>query len=142
MRVDPNIQALSPERTEFRMAGRKDAKSPEEAARQFEEILVRQFVKTMTKDLFSGSLAGEDGAGWVKAQSEAQGDVLADTLTKHLVESGTLGVAERLLESWKTEATSDRIPGGEPVPVNSGQSLTADDFLRLRRSLPVGGTNR
>ncbi|MBO6575831.1 MAG: hypothetical protein JJ896_12575 [Rhodothermales bacterium] len=125
-------------------------RNPEEAARQFEEVLVREFVREMTKDLFGGSLAGEQGAGWVKAQGEAQGDALTDVLTRHLVESGTMGIADMLLEKWEATGMSiDRIPGLEGLPVSgpgdtglaiqkmlalkpgAGQSL--DEFLSLRK---------
>ncbi|WP_457651498.1 peptidoglycan hydrolase [Rhodocaloribacter sp.] len=89
------------------------AKTPEEAAKQFEEILARQFVKTMTDGLFKTSLAGEDGPGWMESYQNTQRDVLTDELTKHLVRSGTLRLSDLLLRQWTgakaetDETTSD-----------------------------------
>ncbi len=142
MQVSPDPKTLGPLRTSFSLDSAERGKSPEDAAKQFEEVLVREFVRTMTKGLFSGSLAGEDGAGWVKAQGEAQADVLADAVTKHLVDSGTLGVADILLQGWKTQTVSDRIPGEEPVPMQAEQSFATEDYLRLRNAIPIDGEDK
>lgn len=72
----------------------------EEAARQFEEVLVRQFVKTMTQGLFNTGLAGEDAPGWMEGYQQTQRDVLTDELTRHLVESGTLRLSDQLMRQW------------------------------------------
>ncbi len=75
-------------------------RSKAEAARQFEEVLVRQFVKTMTDGLFKTSLAGEDGPGWMEGYQQTQRDVLTDELTRHLVERGALHLSDQLLRQW------------------------------------------
>ena len=88
------------------MGGRLPAESPEEAARQFEAVLVRQFVEVMTKDLFDG-----EGEGGLTGQADLQRETLTDTLTSHLVESGTFGVADLMIAQWKR---SGRIPSDPP----------------------------
>lgn len=79
---------------------RRRTESPEEAARQFETILVRQFVATMTKDLFKDTLSGDEGPGWIASQQDVQRDVLTDVLTEHLVENRVLNIADLLLRQW------------------------------------------
>lgn len=113
----------------------------EEAAKQFEEILARQFVRTMTDQLFKTQLSGEESAGWMKSQGDAQRDVLTDVLTRHLVESGTLGLSDLLLRQWKpqddgaSEAAKPRSekagrPGEHPDGKGAGRSpLTLPDSL-------------
>lgn len=90
-------------------------RTPEEAARQFEEVLVRQFVQTMTKDLFKDHLSGEDGPGWMDSHAQAQRDVLADVLAKHLVEHGTLGIRDLMLRHWQ-QRFPDPMPAEEAPP--------------------------
>ena len=107
------------------------ATSPLEAAKQFEEVLVREFVRTMTKDLFSGSLAGEGGAGWVKAQGEHQADALNDVLTKHLVESGTLGITDMLLQKWGASGSAGQL--GRTFELDGAPPLSLEQFLHLRQ---------
>ena len=86
---------------------RRQAATPEEAATQFEAILVRQFVAAMTDGLFKDSLAGEDGPGWMKGQQDAQRDVLTDVLTEHLVESRALRISDLLVRRWKGGQEAD-----------------------------------
>ena len=74
------------------------AKTPAESARQFEEVLVKQFVQTMTKDLFKPM--DESGASFVAAQADIQRDTLNDVLTRHLVDGGSFGVARMLERQW------------------------------------------
>ena len=93
----------------------RDARSPEEAARQFESVLVRQFVEVMTKDLFDS-----EAEGMLTGQADLQRDTLTDTLTDHLVESGTFGIADLMIAQWKT---SGRLPDEAFTP---GASSTAD----------------
>lgn len=71
-----------------------------EAARQFEEVLIRQFVEVMTKNLFKGGLSGDDGPGWMQGQQDMQRDMLTDTLTKHIADSGTLRLSDLLQRQW------------------------------------------
>ncbi|MDX1532422.1 MAG: peptidoglycan hydrolase [Rhodothermales bacterium] len=86
-------------------AARRPA-SPEEAAEQFEAVLVRQFVQAMTKELFQGSLADEGGVS--SGYADQQRDVLTDALTEHLVDAGTLRLRDLLLRQW--DAQSDSTP--------------------------------
>ena len=86
----------------------RDARSPEEAARQFESVLVRQFVEVMTKDLFDS-----EAEGMLIGQGDLQRDTLTDTLTDHLVESGTFGIADLMIAQWEA---SGRIHGDAPAP--------------------------
>jgi flagellar protein FlgJ len=78
--------------------------NPEEAARSFEQVLVRQFVKTLTDSLFQTSLDGEEGPGWMKAHADTQRAVLTDILTEQFVEQKTFGLADLLLAQWKEPA--------------------------------------
>jgi len=75
--------------------------TPEEAARQFEEILLRQFVQVLTRDLFRESLTGDEAPGWLGSYRDTQRDVLTDVLARHLAEQGRLGIAELLLRQWR-----------------------------------------
>ncbi len=75
--------------------------TPEEAAQQFEEILLRQFVQVLTRDLFRESLTGDDAPGWLSSYQDTQRDVLTDVLARHLAEQGRLGIAELLLRQWQ-----------------------------------------
>ncbi len=86
---------------------RRGAKTPEEAAKQFEAILVRQFVTVMTDGLFKTSLSGDDGPGWMKSQQDAQRDIMTDVLTNHLVESGVLRISDMLLRQWQRDSAQD-----------------------------------
>ena len=89
---------------------RQRATSPEEAAKQFEAILVRQFVAAMTDGLFKSGMEGDDGPGWMKGQQDTQRDVMTDVLTQHLVESGALRISDMLVRRWQgnpaTEAST------------------------------------
>lgn len=94
-----------------------DAQSPDEAARQFEAVLVRQFVEVMTKDLFQS-----DEEGMMTGQADLQRDTLTDTLTDHLVDAGTFGIAELLTAQWER---TGRVPGaGEGLPAVSADRTT------------------
>lgn len=141
--------SVSPSSTSAAGPSRRDAESPEEAARQFEAVLVRQFVEVMTKDLFDG---GEEGG--MTGQADLQRDTLTDTLTDHLVDSGTFGVADLMIAQWRqsgrlppeadTPGPSQR-PGGLPIGTPSepadalhqpdaprrSQPMTMDEALRL-----------
>lgn len=88
-------------------SGLRRPTTPEETAREFEGILVREFVKIMTKDLFKSNLQGEEGPAWVDSYSDTQRDVMTNALTKHLVEQGQLGISELLLRKWGVQPASD-----------------------------------
>ncbi|MEM1128583.1 MAG: hypothetical protein AAGI71_18205 [Bacteroidota bacterium] len=79
----------------------------EEAAEQFEAILVNQLVKTMTKGLFDQSLAGAGGVPGLGGQQDLQRDTLAQVLTDHLMKQGGLGIAERLSAQWQRTQDAD-----------------------------------
>ena len=111
---------------------------PEAAARQFETVLVRQFVEVMTRDLFQG----EDG-GMLSGQADLQRDTLTDTLAEHLVESGTFGIADLLLAQWARQGrvpsaeaadrSPDRAASRADAPAADGgprRALSMDDALR------------
>lgn len=103
------------------LAGQQKPESLEEVAQQFEQILTRQFVDVMTKDLFNGGLAGENGPAWMKSQGDTQRDTLAQVLTDHLTSKGTLGISELLLRQWQGQqhlATQETMPAA-----NQNQSL-------------------
>ena len=77
----------------------KKPENLEEAAEQFEHVLVRQLVQTMTNDLFDSPLGGKD-SGAMKSQSRMQSDALTDTLTTELVKNDSFGISELLMEKW------------------------------------------
>ena len=106
-------------------------KDPAAAARQFEEVLVREFVRTMTKDLFTGSIAGEDGAGWVKAQGSAQSDALTDAVTKHLVDSGTLGIQDMLMRKWGEASDGGALEMDRLFELEKKQAIPLDQFMQF-----------
>lgn len=74
--------------------------SKAEAAKQFEEVLVREFVKVMTKDLFKADLSSEGGPSWMGGYSDMQRDIITDTLTEQLVAQDNLGLADVLTRRW------------------------------------------
>lgn len=90
MRIDANLPTAQP-------GVPQRAKSPDEAAKQFEEVLVKQFVQTMTKNLFKPM---GDGPSHLSAQADIQRDTLNDVLTRQLVASGSFGVARMLERQW------------------------------------------
>ena len=109
-----------PNTTAARFTGpalKRQPESPEEAARQFEEVLVRQFVETMTDGLFDSKIDGEDAPGWMGAYGDMQKDTLSDVLTKHLVDSGSLRLRDLLLRQW--QGGDDAAPG---TPARSGRT--------------------
>jgi Rod binding domain-containing protein len=87
--------------------------TPKEAARQFEKVLVRQFTKVMTDDMFSSSLAGEGGGKWMESQRDRQRDWMTDMITEQLVESNTLGISETLTQKWGTNRSNAGTEEGE-----------------------------
>jgi Rod binding domain-containing protein len=112
----------------------RPAQTPEEAAEQFESVLVRQFVEVMTKDLFDG-----EGEGMVSGQADLQRDTLTDVLTSHLVEDGAFGIAEMMREQWAArgqtapEPTDAPPAGGSPERTADGarlEAMTMDEALR------------
>lgn len=98
-----DVPLLSPEQ--------RKPRTPQEAAEQFEEVLLQQMLRTMTKGLFDNSLAGDDAPQWMGAYNDIQSDVLTAELSKQLSNSGKLGIAEMLLKQWERNAAED---GGTP----------------------------
>ena len=93
--------------------------NPEEAARQFEAILVQQFVATMTDGLFEQTLAGEGAPGWMDSQNDTQRDTLTQILADHLTENGNLGIADRLMRQWRQAGQlPDDAGEAPPAPVS------------------------
>lgn len=124
MRISDTPPPVVPPAPAFRRA-----RSPEEAAKQFEEVLVKQFVRTMTDGLFESSLSGENGPSYVGAYGDMQKDALADELAQHLVKSGTLRISEMLLRQWKR---SGQIPEDDPASdaPPHGKTLPGDPSLK------------
>ncbi len=90
MRINPGLPTASPNAPQR-------AETPQQAAEQFEEVLVKQFVQTMTKDLFKPM----DGSpSHLSAQADMQRDTLNDVLTRQLVANGSFGVARMLERQW------------------------------------------
>ena len=90
--------------------------TPEEAAQQFEKLLVHQLVQTMTDGLFDGGLEGANGPSWMQGQQDLQRDTLAQVLTDHLVDSNRLGLADRLLQNWQHRGLVPPASGAAPDP--------------------------
>lgn len=78
----------------------RSIKNAQEAAKQFEKVLVQQFVQVMTEQMFKSNLAGEDGPGWMKSYGNQQQDTLTDILSEHLVERGTFNISSDILKQW------------------------------------------
>lgn len=78
--------------------------NPQEAAEQFEQILVKQMVETMTKNLFANGLGGEDAPQWLGAYDDMQRDVLATELADQMTRNGKLGIAELLMKQWARQS--------------------------------------
>lgn len=74
--------------------------SAEDAAKQFEKILVQEFVKVMTEQMFESNLAGENGPGWMKSYGKQQQQTMTEILTDHLVEKGTFDISTTILQQW------------------------------------------
>ena len=115
----------------------REATTPEEAARQFEAVLTRQFVEIMTKDLFD-----KEAEGMLSGQADLQKDALTDALTEHLTDSGTLGIAELLLAQWdrqpvdpaELEAAALKpasLVDAEGTALSPSREMTMDEALRL-----------
>ena len=95
--------------------------SPEEAAKAFEKVLVRRFVKTMTNKMFDSTLSGKDGPSWMQGQRDHQRDLLTDVLADHIVDANALGISEMLLRDWGltpeqsgSESPLERLPSRPP----------------------------
>lgn len=97
--------------------------SPEEAARQFEEVLIKQMVQSMTKNLFDSSITGDDAPQWMAAYGDMQSDVLSTELSKQLGDSGKLGIAELLLKQWQRTGEVEADPDGAQPPDHSSDDL-------------------
>ena len=91
------------------------AQNLEEAAEQFEQILVRQFVQVMTEGLFEKGLGGDDTPGWVQGQAGLQQEALTDSISQHLVESGALKLSDLLLRQWNRQQPNLPPDEGEEV---------------------------
>lgn len=93
-----SVPGVSPE-------GRKP-NTPEEAARQFEQVLVKQMIGEMTEEMFDSSLAGDDAPQWMGSYNDMQSDMLATELAKQLTENGRLGIADMLMKQWERQGYS------------------------------------
>ncbi len=102
---------------------RRKPNSPEEAARQFEEVLIKQMVQSMTKNLFDSSITGDDAPQWMAAYGDMQSDVLSTELAKQLGGSGKLGIAELLLKQWQREEKVDANTDSAKPPDHSSDVI-------------------
>lgn len=110
---------------------RDKARTPEEAAEQFEAVLVRQFVDAMTESLFDG-----EAAGAMRAQVDAQRDAMASALTDELVESGALRFRDLLMRQWGASEAPAAAPAPAPdLPPEPDASGDAH-FELLRAAAP------
>ena len=75
----------------------------EETAKQFEEIMVQEFVKIMTADMFKTSLAGEEGPGWMASQSDTQRQILTDVLAEALIKQRIFNFSDQILDQLPQE---------------------------------------
>ncbi|MFN3596071.1 MAG: hypothetical protein ACK41D_02230 [Rubricoccaceae bacterium] len=104
------------------------AASPEEAAAQFEALLVRQMVQIMTRELFRD-------AGGVSAQADLQQDALVNVLTERLVAADVLRVRDVLVRQWDREgALPHGAPAGRAAAARRPDPLAPDAY----RPLPGG----
>jgi flagellar protein FlgJ len=92
--------------------------TPEEAARKFEEVLVRQFTKVMTDDMFSSSLSGKGGGNWMESQRDRQRDWMTDLITEQLVNSNSLGISETLTQKWGAAGSTAEPDAASPTSVD------------------------
>ena len=93
----------------------KKPHSPEEAAKKFEEVLIKQMVHTMTKELFDSKLSGDDAPQWMGAYSDMQSDILTEELAKQISKSGRMGISELLIKQWKREGEIGTPEDGRPA---------------------------
>lgn len=103
-----------------------------EAAHKFEKVLVRQFTKVMTDDMFSSSLAGEGGGNWMESQRDRQRDWMTDMITEQLVEANSLGISEALTQKWEagrsgSESDQSSPPDSSELP-STAPVKTGDPF--------------
>ncbi len=121
------IPSLSPAGINTASAGgplsSRRATTPEQAAEQFEAVLVRQFVQTMTKDLFKAS---EQEGGMSAMQADAQRDALTTALTDQLSTNDALGLRDMItrrltrqqLDDAGAQAALDAAANAGPLPLS------------------------
>ena len=103
-------------------AAAKRPQTREEAAQQFELLLARKLVQSMTDGLFKSSLAGEDGPAWMSSLGDTRRDLMTDVLSEHLAESGQLGFSDLLLRRWRETMPADEAPTA-PAPDAAREAL-------------------
>jgi len=113
--------------------------SPEEAAKAFEKVLVRRFVKTMTEKMFDSPLSGSDGPSWMNGQRDQQRDMLTDVLSDHIVESDSLRIRDLLLRDWGVEADAPTDPAAEDADSPPDAALPGHLDARPDGTTPFSG---
>ncbi len=126
--MPPEDSLRTQARRALRRPGPRAAPRPdtlEEAAEQFEKVLIRHFVEVMTDDLFKASFSGKEGPQWMDSQRDTQRDVLTDVLVEHLGKADVLDFSELLLQKWGHV----RAPAGDgPSPFSSDQDEGAQSI--------------
>lgn len=102
----------------------------EEAAEEFERILVRTLVQSMTDGLFENSMGGDDTPGWMDSQRSSHQDIMNDVLSSHLVEAHSLSIADQLVQQWEHVtpggALDEAESGAEGAPLDPAPPLPPD----------------
>ena len=74
---------------------------PQEAAEQFEKLLLKQMVSVMTEDLMQTPLSGEKGPGWMNTQRSHHQSSFSDMLADELAKSSSFNLSEVLMRRWR-----------------------------------------
>ena len=79
----------------------QDIEKPQEAAEQFEKLLLKQMVSVMTEDLMQSPLSGESGPGWMNTQRSHHQSAFSDMLANELAKSSSFNLSEVLMRRWE-----------------------------------------
>lgn len=108
--------------------------NPKEAAQQFEKVFAKKFVEVMTKNMFDNSMAGDQGLQSMDTQRRRQRDMMANMLTKHLVESDLLGLSDQLMKQWGVAPEESTSSSGTPAPAEPFPAPNESSPLPLSNS--------
>ncbi len=113
-----------------------------EAASKFEEVLVRQFVEVMTKDMFSSSHAGKGGGNWMQSQRDRQRDLMTDMIADRLANADTLKISEKLAQDWGIAGPGAGAAPSTTTPADPGSPMPLDTQNSSRPLLDTPPTTR